>query len=267
VDSDGSLLYMYGIVPAGAPIPPPELRGLEDGPVRLLEVGAVAAIVSEVPAGDYEDDALNARLEDLEWIGERGLAHERVLDWFIGRAPVLPLSLFSLHRDERRATERIEGESESFVRILRRLAGGKEWGIKLWRRDAEASAGIDEHSPSLQALGRTIDAAPPGKRFLLEKKREAMRAEELRAASKRVAHEAFSELSEVAQAAVSAPLPPASPEGKALLLHAAFLVSDDDFESFQRVAGDLAGRYSRAGFEIELTGPWPPYHFTTDEDD
>src|SRR5690606_33688413 len=96
------LVYLYGIVPAEAPDPPDDLVGLEGAPVAVLRTGSVAGVVSEVPEEVYSDDALNSRLDDLAWVGERGLAHERVLDWFAERGPVIPLSLFSLHADRDR---------------------------------------------------------------------------------------------------------------------------------------------------------------------
>lgn len=259
-----TLVYLYGIVPADAPEPPLELSGVDELPVSLVRVAGVAALVSEVPTDSYMDDALNARLEDLNWVGTRGVAHERVLDWYAERGPVIPLSLFSLHRDIARAEARIGSEAPAFERLLDRLTGRKEWGIKLWRRDAEAREGIDQLSPSLQTLGREIEDAPPGKRFLLERKRETMRAEELRTVSNRVAHDLFGALRGAAEEGVTAAIPPAPAGGdRVLLLHAAFLVGDREFGEFQRAVGEQATRLAGSGFELEFTGPWPPYHFTS----
>lgn len=261
-----TLLYTYGIVPVDAQRPEDDLRGLEDTPVDVLPVGAVAAVVGRVPATIYSDEALNARLDDLAWVGERGMAHERVLDWFAERGPVVPLSLFSLHRDADRLAARISEDATSFATTLDRLRGSREWGIKLWRHDATAREGIDQLSPSLQALGKEIEAAPAGRRFLLERKREAMRAEEVRAVSARIAHELFAALRRAAADGVTVPIPPASGGERALLLHAAFLVADEAFPAFQKALSVEAGRIAGSGFELEFTGPWPPYHFSDLDD-
>ena len=260
------LLYTYGIVRADTQRPDEELRGVEDTAVDLLIVGAVAAIVGRVPADIYSDDALNARLDDLAWVGERGMAHERVLDWFAERGPVVPLSLFSLHRDSDRLAARITEDAGAFATALDRLTGSREWGIKLWRHDATAREGIDQLSPSLQALGKEIENAPAGRRFLLERKREAMRAEEVRAISARIAHELFAALRRAAADGVTVPIPPAGGGERVLLLHAAFLVTDEAFPAFQAALSDEAGRIKGSGFELEFTGPWPPYHFSELDD-
>jgi len=260
----GEVLYLYGVVPGDAPEPPAELTGLEGGAVRLVRGEGLAAVVSPVPAAEYADEALDGRLADLHWVGERGIAHERVLDWFLERGPVIPLSLFSLHRDEERVLARVAPEAERFASLLERLRGRREWGIKLWRRDEALMEHLDSLSPLLRALSGEIESAPPGKRFLLSKKREAARAEELRSLSRRVAHRVFSTLQGEADRATTLALPASAPEGsRHLLLHAAFLVADGEaFEGFRRRVGELARELGGVGFEIEFTGPWPPYHFT-----
>src|SRR5690606_33362618 len=262
------LIYLYGIVPEDTPDPPPDLEGIDEERGELVRLAEVAAIVSRVAEDDYSDEALNARLDDLAWVGERGVAHERVLDWFASRGAVIPLSLFSLHRDEDRLRQRIGVEEASFARILERLQGRKEWGIKLWRHGEAAARRLDESSPSLRAIAARIEEAPTGRRFLLEKKQASMRTEEIRAISKRLAHEVYADLAEHAVAAESMPLPPAAPAAeRTLLLHAAFLVDDGRFDAFQDAVNRQAARAAPVGFEIEFTGPWPPYHFTTPDDD
>lgn len=261
METDSStLIYLYGIAPGDAAEPPPELKGLDGRPVRLVRAAGVAGIVSDLPAGTYSDDLLNARLEDLAWVGERGVAHERVLDWFADAGAVLPLSLFSLHADEPRLLDRLRESGPRYESLLARLAGRREWGVKLWRR-ADAGEHIDRLSPALAALGRELEDAPPGRRYLLEKKRDNMRAEELRSASQRLAHRVYGVLSEAAEHSSSSSIP-AQPEGtRVLLLSAAFLVPQDEFQEFHRTVSEVAHEVGEAGFDVEFTGPWPPYHF------
>jgi hypothetical protein len=263
-----TFLYVYGIIPAGTLAAPPDLIGLEGGAITVVELGEVAAIVSDVPAALYFDDSLNARLDDLAWVGERGLEHERVLDWYAERGPVIPLSLFSLHKDEGRLRARLGPEAPTLARVLDRLRGRREWGIKLWRQDHAARAGVDRFSPSLQDLAAQIADAPTGRRFLLEKKQEAMRGEEVRTVSKRLAHELLGALGGAAAAVTTIPIPAgALSTDRTLILDAAFLVPDQEFARFQEAVNDQARRLVDSGFELEFTGPWPPYHFTDSGDE
>lgn len=121
-DLQESLVYLYGIVPSDAPDPDSLLAGLDDRPVRVLRAGRIGALVSDVPVEAYGDDALNARLDDLAWVGERGMEHERVLDWYVERSALLPLSLFSIHRDEERIRHRLQSEEQDYERSLRKFS-------------------------------------------------------------------------------------------------------------------------------------------------
>jgi hypothetical protein len=257
------LAYLYGIVPADAPDPPADLAGVDGGAVRVVRGERVGAVVSDVSETAYADEVIDARLADLAWVGERGLAHEGVLDWYAERGPVIPLSLFSLHRDEERVRERIASEAERFERALERLRGRREWGVKLWREDERLSEHLAELSAAVKALTTELSGTPaPGRRFLLEKKRESLRAEEMRRVSGRVSHEVYAQLSAEAERSASVPIPAAAAQtARTLILSGAFLVPDDGFAAFQRKLSERAGTFQPTGFDFEFTGPWPPYHF------
>jgi Gas vesicle synthesis protein GvpL/GvpF. len=263
------LIYLYGIVPADAPESASDLTGLEGAEVQLVrypETG-IGGIVSRVPAGDYEENKLNSRLDDLEWIGERGLAHETVLSWYAERGPVIPLSLFSLHQDEDRLRERLAQDAETNLRVLESLRGRTEWGVRLWRMDERFKEQIDEISPALQALTEEMEGVQPGRRFLLEKKRDGLMKDEMRTASAKVAREFFERIDAFAERSTRMSIPPVPSEGKTLVLHSAFLVDDERYAEFQKALNEQANRVAEIGFETEFTGPWPAYHFADEPAD
>jgi hypothetical protein len=257
-----SLTYLYAIVPGDTPAPPTELRGLDGCPVRLVRAGDIAAVVSELPTAQYAAHELNARLTDLPWVGERAVAHERILTWLADRGAVIPLTLFSLHHTPERVRERLEDGAEQFRATLDRLHGRREWGIKLWRTDARLADRLKELSPRLRELTAEIDAAAPGRRFLLSKKRDSIRDEELRTVGAQIARDVYARLRERAEEAVALQVTGGSgPEERVLALHAAFLVEDSSFAAFQDEVTRMAREHQPSGVELEFTGPWPPYHF------
>jgi hypothetical protein len=258
---DSLLLYLYGIVADDAPDPPAELRGVEAQPVSLLRAGGVAGIVSRVPAAAYREEVLNARLADLAWVGERGLAHERVLSWFADRGAVIPLQPFSLHHDEPRVAQRLRVLAAAAAEALQRLRGRREWGVKLWQTEAVADH-VAALSPALAELDREIAVATPGRRYLLQKRRDSTRSEEVRRIVPALVQQLFQSLGETAEAAARLPIAePRAAGGTRLVLHAAFLVEEAETRRFRDRVAQLAGEYEPQGFRGELTGPWPPYHF------
>lgn len=262
--SNATLLYLYGVVSAEAPAPTAEVQGLEGASVRLVRVDDLAAVVSELPLEGYDERTLDTRMSDVQWVGERGLAHERVLTWFVDRGPVVPFTPFSLHHGEEAVTERIRERVALLRDALGRVQGRREWGIKLWRDEERFAERLDAESPVLRELGAELEGASAGRRFLLVKKRDALRTDEARRISHETARAVFRALTDCAVGSRALELPPPIARGpRALVLHAAFLVSDEEYGAFEELVQQLATTYTRKGFDWEFTGPWPPYHFTS----
>jgi hypothetical protein len=260
----GALYYLYGFVPAGAEPPPPELRGVEGAPVSLLTGDGVSAIVGEVPEAEYGGGRLDDRLGDLGWVGERGLAHDRVLSWFADRGAVVPVAPFSLHGTEEGVRRLLTERADELSSVLDRLGGRREWGIRVWRT-AETTPRVEARAPELVRLRSEMAGAPAGRRFLMHKKLESAVREALRAAYARIAREALDTLRPAAEASRVRPVPPAGEATRSILLDAVFLVPVAGFDAFAQRVRELAASAGRDGFEVEFTGPWPPYHFVGDD--
>lgn len=262
-----TLYYLYGVAPADAAEPDPPLHGVEGAPVALLRAGGLAGIVSELPPALYAEGELDARMADLAWVGERGLAHERVLTAFSDAGPVVPLSPFSLHAGEARVRERLEQRRRDFAAALERLRGRREFLIRLWRGPAAAER-LAEASEAMRALEAELSAAAPGRRFLLEKKRAALRDESMRTGTAALSRATAQALAAVSADVATLPLrPPPADAPRTLVLDLACLVDDARYPELQREVTRRAEEAGRHGFELEFTGPWPAYHFAAERSD
>ncbi len=126
-------------------------------------------------------------------------------------------------------------------------------------RSSEAIVGL---SPKLRELSERAEAAAPGQAYLLRKQVEALRADEARAETGRVAKEIERGLAEAAEAAVRLPVSRAeAAERRDVAAKFAFLVARDRFEEFRAAAERLAREHDEAGMRLELTGPMPAYNF------
>lgn len=94
----GDVWYVYGLQPADAAAP----SGLGVGAreVTAVSAGPVRALVSQVPAADFGQDAIGARVEDLAWLSAQAAAHEDVLVRALGDGPVLPLRFGTIYRSD-----------------------------------------------------------------------------------------------------------------------------------------------------------------------
>src|SRR5687767_3169550 len=98
MDIDRTGWWFYCVLAAEEAIAFPEgLAGVEDAPVQVIEHAGMAAVVSEVPLADYDDDALREHLEDIRWVERTARAHQAVLEAVMADAPAVPVRLCTIY--------------------------------------------------------------------------------------------------------------------------------------------------------------------------
>lgn len=253
-----SATYLYCVVRAPDPLPlagsPPGLPGC--GPLRGLAVdGGLWLVASDAPLPEYSAEEIERHLQDLSWVSDRALAHEAVVEHFSRTGTAVPLKLFTLFSSEERALAHIGQDRERLERVLDRIAGCVEWGVRVRCDESRARDVLAAEA------GPDGDGQSAGTSFLLRKKREKDASRTLAARLRAEADAVFDELSHPAAGAIRRN--PAAPDG--LLLDAAFLVPEARAAEFEAAVERCAVRLGTRACELTLTGPWPPYNFIGDD--
>jgi hypothetical protein len=129
-----TLTYVYALAREVDPASVGDLPGVAGGPVRVLSADGVAAIVSDVDRAEFEERALEERLEDLEWLAATARAHHHVVDTLGRDHLVAPLALATVYFDDDRVRTVLAEGREAFGTVLDQLAGRAEWGLKVYAR-------------------------------------------------------------------------------------------------------------------------------------
>jgi len=246
--------HVYCLVAAGdapkLPGAPAGLRGT--GPLRLVGAGPGRwLVVADAPLAAYSADAVNARLSDLGWVGERAMEHEGVIEHFAARGTVVPMKLFTLFSSDARAAADVKRRRD-LPRLLARLQGREEWGVRV---------SVDPVRLRAAAAGKARPRAglSEGTRFLVQRQQERSSVSAARAEAREQAEAVFTALRPLA--VETRRRAPADVEGATLLLDAAYLVERALSSDFTAAAREQAGRRAASGLLVVLTGPWPPYNF------
>lgn len=262
--------YVYCVGEREALAPLFEASGLPpsievEARLEMEALGELAAVLSAVPLADYGEDALQARLTNPAWTAVRAMRHEKVVEHFAHRASVVPLRFGTIYR-ERAGVRSMLSEREAGLRaIIERLRGREEWGINIICDRKMLLEAILSLSPRLRELNEQADSASPGQSYLMRKKIEALRADEARVEIKRVAAKIEAELAPRSLGTTHLRvLKTEGGEQGDLVAKLAFLVARTGFEEFRAAAEQLAQEHAPAGFQLELTGPWPAYNFIAD---
>ncbi|MDX3231563.1 GvpL/GvpF family gas vesicle protein [Streptomyces sp. ME19-01-6] len=278
------LQYAYGVVRgAGAPDPvPPGVSGVAGGPVRAVHHLGLAVLASPVPAEEFEEGPLRARLEDLAWLEEVARAHQRVVNAAGAVGCVVPVGMATVCRGEEGLRRMLEEGRARFAAALDRLEGRVEWGVKVYAAPADrnpaagAPATAPARAPSQtlsqtpsqassqapsRAPSRAVSGAVSGREYLRRRTAERQAREQRWQRTEDGARLVHDTLAGLAERARLHPPQDARLSGEAdrNVLNAAYLVPREDSADFAERVRELAGRV--VGLRVELTGPWAPYSF------
>jgi hypothetical protein len=248
--ADALALWVYGVTSGDAPVP--RCAGVDPRhDAELIRHAGLAAIASEVGLDAFGERALKETLEDLQGLQTLARAHEQVLDCALRLGPVVPFPICTIFARAEHVREMLERERGRFANALPRLAARAEWGVKAYI--------VARHRAREDARDRPASGAE----YFARKRDERDVAEaqwRTAAADVRRIHAALSE--HAVGAMLSRPQDRRlSGRSDEMVLNAAYLVPDRDVADFHAQVDDLARRHRGDGLVLELTGPWPAYHF------
>jgi hypothetical protein len=227
--------------------------------VRALAAGGGTwAIVSSVPASEYDESALAGGLQNLDWVGRRAMAHEGVVEHFLTARAVLPMQLFTLFTADDRALDYIARQRRRIDRILTSLDRQLEWGLRLSFDEKAARAAVDDSHRSRRARTKSTESGTA----YLARKRDLFDVTRVQLAQARTAaNRLYRAMSREATRSRRRTATEQAAPGSRLLLDAAFLVPVRRAGAFRAALRQNARKVSGSGLVVSLTGPWPPYNF------
>jgi hypothetical protein len=238
---------------------------IEEGAgIEVISRDNLAAVVSRIPMSEYGEEVLAQKLTDASWTAIRAMRHEQVVEHFSSRTSVVPLRFGTIYVDRSGIEEMLDEKQSQLSAILVRLEGREEWGVNVFCDRSVLLANITNVSPKLREMVDEANKASAGQSYLLQKKIEALKADEAKVEIARAAAQIETRLSNESEAATRLRiLKVETTEHGELKAKFAFLVLKSRFENFRNGAEELARELDQAGIRIELTGPWPAYNFAT----
>ncbi|HEX3738354.1 MAG TPA: GvpL/GvpF family gas vesicle protein [Terriglobales bacterium] len=245
--SERRVLYLYGIT-EGRPRKLPVLIGVDRfSPVEAIDCDGVYCWVSRVSALDFEND-LASNMENLDWLAETSVAHQRVIAAISRLTDILPTRFGTVFRTEdslcRHIAKRVKGLKQDFVRIK----GADEWGVKVF---------------VIQPAALPVPRARSGRDYL-QAKAAMLPARKPKSLPREDMLQFEKALADVATESASAGNVSRGQRG--LAFQTSLLVKRTKRAKLESVLETFARDWARER-RIECTGPWPPYSFVSRPDD
>jgi hypothetical protein len=245
--SDNRVLYLYGITESMVR-DIPELIGVDRfAPIETVDCDGVFCWISRVSALDFEKN-LASNMENLDWLAETSVAHQRVISAISRLTDILPTRFGTVFRTEdslcKHVAKRVRGLKEDFARIK----GADEWGVKVF---------------AIQPRPAPLPPARTGKDYL-KAKASLLPSRKTKSIQREDIIKFEQALADVATE--TAPAGNVSRGQRGLSFQTSLLVKRKKRKQLESVLEKFAREWTRER-RIECSGPWPPYSFVSRPDD
>lgn len=200
------------------------------------------------------------KLQDLNWVAPKAVRHSEVIVHVMRQSPVLPARFGTLFSSEERLLSALEKNHKTISSFLRSVRGKDEWGVKcmLSREEAKRELIAKEMSEFRQELA----ALPPGKRYFVERQKQAALEKGLIALVKQISSHVFEKLiSSSAGSLKRRILHSVGADAIETVANWAFLVNRSGLSEFNAIIVEANKDHNRHGLFFSSSGPWPPYSF------
>jgi hypothetical protein len=242
--SPNTLLYLYGVTQTPERLPA-TTRGVDGvSPVEALDTSGFVCWISRVDAVEYGDE-LSRNMENLEWLADASVRHQRVVGAIHERQSILPARFGTIFLNSSTLSADIEARKKALDAGFRRIADSDEWGIRVFAqpRAVPISSGAKSGKEYLQRKAKLLQAKP---------------SRTLEPEIQQLASDVSKLASDSAEGGkVGAGQPNLRWQTSILLRRAQRATLEKLLAQFSRRNGDR--------FRVECTGPWPPYSFVAEK--
>jgi len=229
--------------------------------VELVRQGQLAAVTSRIGLDRFDVERFQGRTaEDVQWLGPIAVRHNQIVRAVAECAPVIPLRLGTLFSGRSSLLTRMSQCAGRVTDSLQDLGDRQEWAVKIF---------VDSKATE----NRSKDQAPPAPHFSLEtiagspcpvsRRGERLGKYNLQSRIHREVLEVEIALEKHADRCCRVRAFPARLTGRRgkVVWNAAYLLSRSAVEQWFAAVKRLRETTRRKGLHLEVTGPWPPYHF------
>ena len=264
-------LYLYCLREETRDSPAISAKGIDGkGEILIFPYRELEAVVSRVSLDEFGSEEIQRKArEDLNWIKEKGVAHERVIEETMinnGKLiSVVPMRFGIIFKDEAKLTETLDSNYTGIKRVLENIRDKQEWGVKAYLMDTgKFVQALKEKNETVKEKEKEIASLPEGIAFFMEEELKRVIAQEVDMELNNSANALFDRLAGQSSASVKCNVLAKELTGKRepMVLNSAYLVSEGKIESFKHEVEGLKQQLYEKGLCLECSGPWPAFNFT-----
>ncbi|MEW5785609.1 MAG: GvpL/GvpF family gas vesicle protein, partial [Bacillota bacterium] len=228
---------------------------------RYQDIGAV---FSQVPLGLYSEAAFHEKIEnDLAWIDKKARKHTYIMEQIHENHDLIPLQFCTIYKDSQSIDHLLREHYTDFKQLLSKVKGNTEWTIKVYCQEEK----LLEKQKKEQAatMKAALDEPHRGKAYLMKKKMESSIHANLRDGLLSKLELIVGTIKKRFQFFSAGECYDGDVAGSAgkMVYNCAILAPRGNTADVIEIVDKLNEAVYHDALRLELSGPWPPYSFTS----
>jgi hypothetical protein len=259
-------LYMYGVILAEElqTSEIPSIVGIDQKNVTTFIYKDIAAVITPVNAQYFSQEQIDLQLKDAEWLKEKAFHHHEIISVIHQHFTVLPMSFCTIFQTESNLESLLVDQYDLIVQKLLSLKDKQEWNLKVFCHNEQALSFVLEHNETVLDLRVKLASMPKGKQFLMKKKLDQLIVAELEEEQSKWWSQIHGHLKDVvSEVNLRRNWGKEVTERKdEMFVNCDFLIEQSASELFVKKVFEIEKLFEPTGCAFQVTGPWPPYHFS-----
>ena len=252
--SDEEVLYAFGIIKVSQE-DTVVLTGMEDRPCHIIENGNLGMLVCPVSRQDYAEESLHRHMEDMVWVVSHARCHEETLLKIMDKRSVIPLPFCTIFTDDENIKCQLTQNAEVLQDDLQRLDNHQEMHVKLFVNRKRLLEKLREDLP--------YSGEQSGGGYFQKRQWEKKIQEEMERLMNDYGESLYQGLNTIsAEVCLLDKAGVLVPEGQQVVFAVHYLIAKERREEWDRKLTEFDELADPLGFMLDVSGPWPPYHFS-----
>ena len=262
----GKLIYLYGIIPKTDAYTEnlSTLKGLDDiHEIHTIPLQKTAAVVCNLDEEEYSEKELEKKTNDVKWVHEKAFHHHEILMNIYNQFPVIPMKFCTIYSGMDRLEDTLKPHEADMIGLLKYIEDKEEWILKIYCDAAKVREQVSEKNTTIDGKRKEIAEMSPGRQYLEKRKldqlidQEADREKESFSSTIHQELEAKSLHNEVKKNWNK----DVTGRTEEMCWNSVYMLEKSTVDPFLSHIKELQDKWESFGWHIEVTGPWPSYHY------
>lgn len=262
-------IYLYGVILSEElqSSEVPVLVGIDQKKATVLHYKELAAVITPVNPHKFSQQQIDLQLKDPDWLKEKAFHHHECITAIHTHFTVLPMSFCTIFQKEENLFALLNEQYDVILQQLLRFKEKQEWNLKIYCHSEQAYSYVVHHNPSVLQLKENIANMPKGKQFIMKKRLDQLITNELEKEQSLWWQRMEQQLQSIfCDSRLRANWGREITERKDdMIVNCDFLIEKKKTEPFLAKVQELEHTFSAFGCTFQVSGPWPPYHFSKEK--